>query len=291
MDGRTLLAQAQKQEAAASGGFSWFGASKQDKIEQAIELYTQAANAFRTSGQGSDAGAAFEKAAALSRSINEPNDSANYLTEAFKSYKKTNPADAARTLNQAIDHYALTNVRRAATHKQTLGEHLEADPSTKAQAIKEYEKAGEWFSNDNAEALANKCYIRAADISAEIGDYHKAINHYERIAEVSLNNNLMKWSVKEYLFKAALCHLATMDIVAAKRALEGQYPGLDPAFNPPAMEYLFLKNLLEAVENGDSQLFFNNVMQYKERYPLDNWKLDILAKTQKSIEEAAEDLR
>ncbi|KAF3088759.1 vesicular-fusion protein S17 [Orbilia oligospora] len=290
MDGRSLLAQAQKQEAASAGGFSWFGASKQDKLEQAIELYAQAANAFRTSGQGSEAGAAFEKAAALSKSINEPNDAANYLTEAFKSYKKTNPADAARTLSQAIEHYALTNVRRAATQKQTLAEHLETDPATKPQAIKEYEKAGEWFSNDNAEALANKCYIRAADISAETGDYHRAINHYERIAEVSVNNNLMKWSVKEYLFKAALCHLATKDIVATKRALEGQYPALDPAFSPPSMECLFLKNLLESVENGEPQGFFNNVMQYKERYPLDNWKLDILAKTQKSIEEAADDL-
>lgn len=48
-----------------------------------------------------------------------------------------------------------------------------------------------------------------ADLSALESDYYKAITNYERIARSSINNHLMKWSVKDYLLKAGICHLAT----------------------------------------------------------------------------------
>ncbi|KAK6535476.1 vesicular-fusion protein S17 [Orbilia ellipsospora] len=285
-DGRALLAKAQKEEQGASGGFGWFS-NKQDKIEQAIETYTQAANAFRASNQGNEAGAAFEKAAALSKSINEPNDQANYLSEAFKAYRLTSPPDAARVMRQALAHYSLTNIRRAATNKQTLAEMLEQDSNTKLDAIKEYDEAGDWFRNDNAEALANKCYIKAADLAAETGNYFKAINRYEEVAKASVNNNLMKWSVKDYLFKASLCQLASMDMISAKRAILGEYPALDNAFANGSMEGLFLANLLQCVQDGEREAFRNNVVQFMARFPLDNWKQQILHKTEEQIEAGA----
>jgi alpha-soluble NSF attachment protein len=58
-------------------------------------------------------------------------------------------------------------------------------------------------------SLANKHYLKAADLAALESDYYKAIEHYERIGRSSINNGLMKWSVKDYLLKAGLCHLAT----------------------------------------------------------------------------------
>lgn len=64
-------------------------------------------------------------------------------------------------------------------------------------------------TGDNAEALANKLFLKVADLAALEGDYYKAIQQYERVAKSSINNNLMKWSVKEYLLKAGICHLAT----------------------------------------------------------------------------------
>lgn len=57
--------------------------------------------------------------------------------------------------------------------------------------------------------LANKLYLKVADLAAEDGDYAKAIENYEKISNSSMNNNLMKWSVKDYLLKAGICHLAT----------------------------------------------------------------------------------
>ena len=51
----TLSIQAEKALQSASGGFSLFG-GRQDKYENAADLYTQAANAFRVQKQSMDSG-------------------------------------------------------------------------------------------------------------------------------------------------------------------------------------------------------------------------------------------
>jgi len=144
--------KAEKQAQAASGGFSFFG-GKTQKLEEAAELYTQAANAFRMQKDGKAAGQAFEKAAQIQQQkLNEPDDAANTLTEAYKSYKKDEPEDAARVLEQAIQHYTTKgNFRRAATHKQNLAELYEIDLGDQIRAQEAYEMAAGWFETDGAE--------------------------------------------------------------------------------------------------------------------------------------------
>lgn len=53
-------------------------------------------------------------------------------------------------------------------------------------------------------------------------------NNYLQIAKSSLDNSLLKYSAKEYMFRAALCHLC-VDILNAQHALD-KYCGLYPAF-------------------------------------------------------------
>ena len=57
-------------------------------------------------------------------------------------------------------------------------------------------------------SLANKSWLKAADIAALVGQYSRAIERYEQVAKSSLNSNLTKWSVKDYCFKAEACYLA-----------------------------------------------------------------------------------
>ncbi|OAX84206.1 hypothetical protein ACJ72_01416, partial [Emergomyces africanus] len=95
-DPRVLLQKADKALQSASSGFSLFG-GRTEKYENAADLYSQAANAFRAQKMNKEAGMAFEKAAAVfTNNLNEPDDAANILTEAFKVYRKTEPEDAAR---------------------------------------------------------------------------------------------------------------------------------------------------------------------------------------------------
>lgn len=58
-------------------------------------------------------------------------------------------------------------------------------------------------------SLANKNFLKVAELAASIKDYYKAIEYFERVGKSSIDNHLTKWSVKDYFMKAAMCHLAT----------------------------------------------------------------------------------
>ncbi|KAL2008680.1 hypothetical protein VTN00DRAFT_6874 [Thermoascus crustaceus] len=287
-DPRVLLQKADKALQSASGGFSFFG-GRTEKYENAADLYTQAANAFRVQKLNKEAGLAFEKAAAIQKNnLNEPDDAANTLNEAFKVYRKTDPEDAARVLSAAIQHYITKgNFRRAATQQQYLAEVYEVEIGDMKKALDAYEKTAEWFEGDNAEALANKHYLKVADLAAIEGDYYKAIEQYEKVGKSSINNNLMKWSVKDYFLKAGICHLATNDLVATNRALES-YRDIDPTF-ASTREHQLLVDLVQAVEAGDQEAFSDKLFQYDQLSKLDKWKTTILLRIKNNIEETGED--
>ena len=102
---------------------------------------------------GKEAGQAFERAASIQTSkLSEPDDAANTMVEAYKSYRKDEPAEAARCLQQAINHYTTKgNFRRAATFEQNLAELYEQDLEDQKKAMEAYETAAGWYETDNAE--------------------------------------------------------------------------------------------------------------------------------------------
>ncbi|KAI0013285.1 TPR-like protein [Xylariaceae sp. FL0662B] len=287
-DPRALLQKADKTLAAASGGFSFFG-GREDKYMNAADLYVEAANAFRMQKMNREAGQAFEKAAEVQRNqLKEPDDAANTLVDAFKVYRKDNPEDAVRCLEFAVNQYCKKgNFRRAAQHKENMGEVLEVEIGDIKRALECYEAAAGWYEGDNASALANKLWLKVADIAALEGDYYKAVEQYEKVAAASLNNNLMRYSVKDYFLKAGICHLATGDMVATNRALE-KYRDMDPTF-PSNREHQLLVDLAAAIEAGDQDQFTDKLFQYDQMSKLDKWKTTILVRVKGNIEEAGED--
>lgn len=161
--------------------------------------------------------------------------------------------------------------------------------------------------------LANKHYLKVADLAAIEADYYKAIGHYERIAKSSVSNNLMKWSVKDYLLKAGICHLATnvcsiylhenllssrgyqliltfvvlQDLVAINRALES-YRDIDPSF-ASTREHQLLVDLVQAIEQSDQEAFTDKLFQFDQLSKLDKWKTTLLLRVKGNIEETGED--
>ncbi|KAI9733680.1 MAG: hypothetical protein M1834_003282 [Cirrosporium novae-zelandiae] len=257
--------------------------------DNVLDLYMQAANAFRMQKLNKEAGSCFEKAAAIQADkLSEPDDMANTLTEAFKVYRKDEPEAAARVLTKSIQHYTLKgNFRRAATHQNNLAELYENELGDVKRALEAYETAAGWYESDNAEALANKLFLKVADLAAMESDYYKAIGHYERVAKSSISSNLMKWSVKDYFLKAGICHLASNDIVATNRALE-QYRELDNTF-ASTREHALLTDLAAAVEEGDQDAFADKLFQFDQLSKLDKWKTTLLLRVKNSIEEKGED--
>lgn len=61
----------------------------------------------------------------------------------------------------------------------------------------------------NLYSAANGCLLKVAEMSAKLSNYERAIGIYEEVGKKSLDNNLTKWSVKDYLFRGMLCRLCT----------------------------------------------------------------------------------
>lgn len=57
--------------------------------------------------------------------------------------------------------------------------------------------------------MVNKCLLKVAHFAAQLEQYDKAIENLETVATASADNQLTKWSIKEYFLKAGLCHLCT----------------------------------------------------------------------------------
>ncbi|KAK7733332.1 vesicular-fusion protein S17 [Cytospora paraplurivora] len=287
-DPRALLQKADKTLSSATSGFSFFG-GREEKYQNAADLYIQAANAFRMQKSNQEAGQTFEKAAQIQiNNLKEPDDAANTYVDAFKVYRAESPEDAARCLEFSINQYcAKGNFRRAASHKESLGDLFENQLGDMKRALEAYEAAAGWYEGDGASALANKLWLKVADIAALDGDYPKAIEHYEKVASQSINNNLMRYSVKEYFLKAGICHLAAGDMIATQRALE-KYRDQDPAF-ATQREHQLLVDLIAAIEEGDQEKFADKLYAYDQMSKLDKWKTAILLRIKGAIEEAGDE--
>ncbi|KAF9334020.1 vesicular-fusion protein S17 [Podila minutissima] len=103
------------------------------------------------------------------------------------------------------------------------------------------------------------CMLKEATIAYELKEYEVAIKQLKLIAIASADNQLMKWSLKEYLLKAGLCHLATNDLVSTRNALT-RYKEMDAS----------LRKRLKRVDSSNK---------------LDGWKTKILLDVRNTIGE------
>ncbi|PCH33695.1 vesicular-fusion protein SEC17 [Wolfiporia cocos MD-104 SS10] len=277
---QSLLEKADKKANSSTGWFS----SSSTKYEEAGDLYQQAANAFKIDKLFREAGDAHAREAECREKCNETNDAANAWWNAAKAYKRGHPDLAIQALAHTITHLTQGGrFRQAADREKEIGQIYLTELNDLRKACESFERAGEWYSQEDAAATANACYKDAADLHAEIEEYPQAIARYEQVANGSLGSALTKYSVKEYWLRASLCALAMGDTVTAKRNLN-KYSSLDTTFSS-TREAKFVNILVDAIEAGDQEAFTGAVFEYDQVMKLDNWKTNILLKIKKGIAE------
>lgn len=285
-----LLQRAEKKGVPSSGFMKIFGGSDSYKYEEAADLCIQAANLYKLRKELKLAGDAFVKAAVYQIKAGNDDEASNIYTDAYKSYKSSGDAtEAADSLVCAVDLFTKKGqFRRAANFKFELGEIYEQDLNDYKKAINCFETAAEWYSQDQAIALANKCWVRCADLKAMDNEYIEASNVFAKLIKNSLGNRLSQWSLKEYYLKKGLCELAATDAVAADRTLkEGQHE--DPNF-VDSREAILLQNLIECINENDAERLSQCVFDFDKFNKLDKWKTTILLKIKENITEAEDDL-
>lgn len=289
MDPQSLVSQAERKASSSGGFFSKMMGSSTYQLEDAADLYIQAANAFRLKKDGASAGQAFEKAADLQKQSEGRDEAANTLIEAYKAYRTEKPRDAARVLKEAVHLFTLRGqFRRAAQYEMDLGAMFENELEDIDEAVKSYENAGDWFFNDRAEALSNKAFIRLAELAALQGNYDVSVENFERVARQSLNSNLSKWSLKDYFFRAIFATLAQGDAVAANLNLE-KYVQWDPSF-ASTKEFQYCQAFIDALRDNDEQTFTNKLWEYDQFSKLDQWKITMGLKIKQALDAPDDEL-
>ncbi|KAI8047697.1 soluble NSF attachment protein [Syncephalis plumigaleata] len=218
-EARDLLMKATKK----ANYTGWFGGNK---YEEAAELYGRAANQFKLAKLYTDT---------------ERDEAAPTFVAASKCYKKSNPEDAVAALKMAIEIYTERGrFHPAATHQ-------------KEAAMESYQIAADWYGGEEATAQANNCLLKVAEFAAQLEQYERAIEKFEQVARANVDNQLTKWSLKEYFLKAGLCHLCLKDTDELQRAL-ACYQDMDLTFSN-TREYKFLQNIAEAIDAEDVEQF------------------------------------
>lgn len=176
----------------------------------------------------------------------------------------------------------------AAKHHITIAEVYESELVDIEKAIAHYEQAADYYKGEESNSSANKCLLKVASYSAQLEQYPKAIEIYEQVGTSTMDNPLLKYSAKEYFFKASLCHFI-VDELNAKLAV-GKYEEMFPAFSD-SRECKLLKKLLEAHEEQNAEAFTEAVKEFDTISRLDQWHTTMLLRIKKTIQGDEGDLK
>uniref|UniRef100_T1JB32 Uncharacterized protein n=1 Tax=Strigamia maritima TaxID=126957 RepID=T1JB32_STRMM len=277
-----LIADAEKKLKSSHGFFGQlFGGSS--KMEEACEMYTRAANMLKMAKKWGAAGNSFCEAAALHQKGGSRHDAATCYVDAGNCYKKADPQEAVNCLLKSVEIY--TDMGRftvAAKHHMTIAEIYESEVIDMEKAIQHYEQAADYFKGEESNSSANKCLLKVAHYAAQLEQYEKAIEIYEQVASSSMESSLLKYSAKEYFFRAVLCHLC-VDLLNAQHAVQ-KYEEMYPAFSD-SRESKFIKTLMQHLEEQNIDEFTDTVKDYDSISRLDQWYTTMLLRIKKTVAE------
>ncbi|KAF9593610.1 hypothetical protein IFM89_024261 [Coptis chinensis] len=258
-------------------GWALFGS----KYEDASELYEKSANCFKLAKSWDKAAAVYIKLANCHLKLDSKHEAASAYVDAANAYKKISPKEAITCLENAVNCFTeIGRLNMAARHAKEIGELYETEQDL-LQAIAYLERAADLFSSEEVTTSANQCKQKVAQLAAQLEQYAKAVEIYEEIARHSLNNNLLKYSVKGYLLNAGLCQLCKGDAIAITNALE-KYQDLDPTFSG-TREYKFLADLAAAIDEENVTKFTDVVKEFDTMTRLDAWKTTLLLRAKEAL--------
>ena len=156
-----------------------------------------------------------------------------------------------------------------------------------SKALQHYETAADYFKGEESTSSASKCMLKVAAFAAQLEDYKRAIEIYESVAATAMESSLLKYSAKDYFFRAAICHLC-IDSVNAQLALT-KYEEMYPAFED-SRENKLIKQLITFIEDQNPDDFGETVKEYDSVSRLESWYTTMFLRVKKKIQ-AEDDLK
>lgn len=258
-------------------GWGIFGS----KYDDAAELYDKAGNCYKLAKSWDKAAGVYIKLANCHLKLESKHEAGSAYVDAANCYKKTNSQEAVRCLNMAVQLFMeIGRLSMAAKHFKDIAETYEKEEEL-TLAMEYFEKAAELYQGEEATSQGNQCRLKVAQFAAQLEQYPKAIEIFESVAAHSMDNNLLRYSVKGYLLNAGLCHVCGCDIVSITNALE-KYQDMDPAFTN-SRECKLLMDLAASIEEEDVDRFTDAVKEFDSMTRLDQWKTTLLLRAKNAL--------
>ena len=278
------------------GFFGKMFSSKESRVDDAMELLSNAAGIYKTRKNWLKAGETYEELARL--------DMESGGGMAYSHYQ-----DAAHCFSFVDKNRSDQNLDRAIESCEKSGKYMQAGKLAQRiandfevnfnyeKAIVKYQKAAEYFQmeSQNTKSMQQQCLLKVADlmcISNHKDMFTEAPKIYEKLGMQYLTVPLLKSSAKDMFFKCVMIFIAKKDEVSAEVALK-KYLLEDPTFDDTT-DSKFLKNVIKFIsEPPNPEGFRAEIKKYKTLRELDKWKLTMFAMAIKNIEkeEDEEDLK
>jgi len=262
------------EEKAASRWPPWGG---NERKETACEMLAKAAAQFKIAKEWEMAAKCYIKAGDLHTSLKSDLESANSYAEAAKAYKNSSVANGEKeavrlfTISAGV-HAEANRISLAAKTWRAIAE-LEEKMNDLKEAAEAYSKAAGMFYATDANSDGHGATLKVAEFAAMAGEYDKAIEKFDAVSVASLENRLLTYSVKDYMFRAMLCRLAKeasssapeFDSVSnAVEKYKEQHPAMDGA-----RETKLVEGTLAACREDNADKVADLCAQYDRIYRLD----------------------
>ena len=176
----------------------------------------------------------------------------------------------------------------AAKQHVSIAETYEAELGDKEKAIQHYEQAADYYQGEESTSHANKCHLKVAEMSALMERYEKSVEIYERVAKAAADNNLLKYTARDHLFRAGVCRLC-LDVEDCKQTLP-KYEGMVPQF-ADSRESKLLKNLVSHIEEGNADAFTAALQDWDAMTKFDAWFTTLFLRVKKLHLSGQDDLK
>lgn len=275
------LVLAAEKKLKAFNPFGMFGS----KFEDAGEIYDKAAAQYKIAGDWDKAGDAYFKAAENAEKNKDEHDACSKYTEAGKAYKKSNPKAAVRMFATAVTlHQESNRFSQAAKLYKEIGV-LHQEQEEWELAIKALNEAATCYKGEEQPARANQILLEVADICCDQHNYKQAAGIYEQVSKGSVDSATIRHSVKDYLFKASLCHLVLGSKDEDMSNLEKKldiYKDMLPMFETSAHCKL-VEACMAAFEDNDANKFTEHVYKFDQIYHLQTVIADMLLMVKQAL--------
>ncbi|KAJ6768212.1 ALPHA-SOLUBLE NSF ATTACHMENT PROTEIN [Salix koriyanagi] len=230
-------------------GWGIFGS----KYEDAADLFDKAANSFKLAKSWEKAGSTYVKLGQCHLKSDSKHEAASAYVDAAHCYKKTSTTEAISCLAQAVDMLCdIGRISMAARYFKEIAELYESDANIE-KSMEYYDKAADFFQNEDVTTSANQCKQKVAEFSARLEQYQTSIDIYEEIARQSLKNNLLN------------------DIRRWIQHFSG------------TREYKLLADIAAAIDEEDVAKFTDAVKDFDSMTPLDSWKTTLLLRVKEKL--------